>query len=314
MTKAAKNQMQRVIERARTITATNGKKCQFVTTSADDVALAFRDDLQKPASQRCKHFSQSDPDFYGQTSEAASQSALTGDMSLVPESDALLSMIESEIDFPTARRQNVATVAGGAVNVPAYLSGRPNCMIQRRDTMSDVGAVKIGLNMFISAQTSQKVIRRRGAAAMALIRALSAVRPVTLSAVHAYRHDPDGKGSKVDSITVIDLDTSPLDLARAAWFLSAPAATRRLGFSLCYAHAKTFSDTGIPPIFGLYNHKEGTRVVAETVATQTDVSDFLLVPSIHGNDETAAHFKTDAAAAAWVQTTLQRYTTDTLAA
>lgn len=226
----------------------------------------------------------SDSEWAGSTFAEAMQRAAAGDMSRVSRADRLLDRIEAGLDLSSLRRLSTPSVAGGSPNVVAYLAGSPLSMRSRRPVMSDRGEVVIFANLFISASFNLSVYERRGAALLALVRAVSQIRPITLYATGVSVDDTARK------IQAVKIDTAPLDLARAAWILCAPEAFRQLALSVNCAIGKNY-DMWMPA--------QDTKSEA-ALAAALGVSDFVTTPALVSKVGKSP-FDTDDSAAAWVQ-------------
>ena len=146
-----------------------------------------------------------------------------GDLAGVPASDKFLAAFENLIPVSRAWR-TYDSVVGGSVNVPAFLAGQPLSMRQRRRVLIETAPLCVMADLTSSAGISADNVRKRGCAILALVRLLSAIRPVELWAVIAL-----GVRGQRDSVCV-RLDTAPLDLARAAHVLTHPSVSRCLGY------------------------------------------------------------------------------------
>jgi hypothetical protein len=229
-------------------------------------------------------------DFYNASPDETTQRLETGNPALVAASDKLLSIMEERVTPASGAFRSVPMVAGGVVNVPAYLAGHPANMRLRRRVEDQYGPIAIVIDVTVSAGVDHKTIARRGAAALALVRALQGSRPVSLLVSMGLQMDD------VNMVSVMDVDTAPLDLARAAWCLGAPEYLRRLGFGLA-SHAcgnEKSEDKYIPWAFS--DHTWQTKHLPGWIADREGFGDFVAVPGIvHGTT-----FKTDENAAAWV--------------
>lgn len=227
--------------------------------------------------------------WHGATPEEAAQRLETGNPALVAASDKLLTMMEEEVTPASSAFRAVPMVAGGVVNVPAYLAGHPANMRLRRRVEDQYGPIAIVIDVTVSSDVSHATIARRGAAALALVRALQGSRPVSLLVSIGLRL----KGK--DMVSIMDVDCAPLDLARAAWCLGAPEYLRRVGFGLASHAAKDF-DRDEPHIPFLFNDP-GWQVnnLPGWIAKREGFEDFVPVPGLKGNT-----FGSDKEAAAWV--------------
>jgi hypothetical protein len=195
-----------------------------VFSGNDYFAVADTDGFSAEAK---KHPSEREKSWLGgMTYTQAAKAAYDGDLAGVERSSALMAEFESLV--PVSRRwRTLATVAGGAPNVAAYLAGSPLSM-RRRERVLDQGApLTIFCDVMSSAGIPAEALKKRGAAVLALVRVLGAVRPVT-----AYMVGGDGSSSQRPSAFCAVRMDNPIDLSRAAFFLGHPGAARGLLYSV----------------------------------------------------------------------------------
>jgi hypothetical protein len=145
------------------------------------------------------------------------------------KSDAYLSKLEAR-DFVSRKFVTVASVAGGLPCVPAMLAGHPLAMRQRRRQMTDSAPLAIIVDVASSGSVKASELEKRGGAITALVRLLSAVRPVSL-----YIGCSVTLGGTKDATHVFcRMDTSPIDLARTAHMLTHASVARGMFYALCY--------------------------------------------------------------------------------
>jgi hypothetical protein len=149
-----------------------------------------------------------------------------GDLSGVPASEALLDKLETE-QYVSPVWRNRLDVVGGSPCVPAFLAGHPVAMRRRERVMAEQGPITIIVSMSLSAMIAIETMRQRGAALLALVRLLSANRPVEVWTATCLG------GPNHGTHTLVRLDTAPLDLARAAHMLTCPSVTRGIGYGIC---------------------------------------------------------------------------------
>ena len=149
-----------------------------------------------------------------------------GDLSGVAASEALLEKLETE-QYVSPVWRNRLDVVGGSPCVPAFLSGHPMAMRRRERVLAEQGPITIIVSMTLSGGIDVDDMRKRGATLLALVRLLSANRPVEVWT--AVCLGGTGYGTHV----LTRLDTAPLDLARAAHMLTCPSVTRGLGYGMC---------------------------------------------------------------------------------
>jgi hypothetical protein len=161
----------------------------------------------------------------------AVERATFGDMSRVSASETLLSKME-KYAFESNKRTWRNDIAGGCPDVPAYIAGQPLSMRRRTIVESDSAPLAIIVDLVSSEGIPAETMERRGAAILALVRVLSARRPVELWAGSFLQGGPSGMDA---CAFMARLDTAPLDLARAAHVLSSQSMPRQIGFALGYA-------------------------------------------------------------------------------
>jgi len=152
--------------------------------------------------------------------EAVRPAAEAGMKSVVDASERLMDQIEAELDLTGQGLVQSPAVAGGAVNVPAFLSGSPMAMRQKRRAPDQSrGEVVVMLNTYGASGTSRTRLKHRGAAALALVRALAGVRPVSLFLfeVTDAPRDFGGRRDEGGALVTVEIETRPVDLARASW-------------------------------------------------------------------------------------------------
>jgi hypothetical protein len=166
----------------------------------------------------------------GMDYQQAIRAAHAGDAAGVAASDKL--MADFEALAPVSRRwRTIDTVAGGAPNVGAYLAGSPLSMRRRQRELSQGAPLTIFVDAVSSAGISANDLKKRGAAALALVRVLGAVRPVT---VYMVAGGGTRGGGNPAAFVMVRMD-NPLDVSRAAFFLGHPGAGRGLAYSVIAA-------------------------------------------------------------------------------
>ena len=243
------------------------------------------------AMDNCNNYYTKKPDekeaWAGGSWNEAKGRARNGQQSRVKRSDDLLAKIESLNDFVSSSFEVAASVTGGVPCVPAMLAGHPASMRMRRRTVSAMAPLAIIVDSTVSASITSATIERRGAAVLALVRILSALRPVSLYITAGLQ------SSGETSLISVPINTAPLDLARAAWALSSPDFLRKSCFGVHSDHAEF--DHAIHWAFA--NHTWQTTEYPAWFAEQIGMPDFLPVTGVFSGTE----FKSDGAAAKWVE-------------
>lgn len=143
------------------------------------------------------------------------------------KSDAYLEKMEDR-SFNSRRFRNRPALSGGVPCIPAFLSGTPLAMKRRERVMDDQAPLSIIVDIASSSGLCAATLEKRGAAITALVRMLSAVRPVTLMigcSVTPAKGEKNKDGASTWHIFT-RIDTTPIDLGRTAHLLSHPSIAR----------------------------------------------------------------------------------------
>lgn len=236
----------------------------------------------------------------GDSGPIASRKTRLGDLSRVAASDALMTRFE-RFAFETERKVWRDDMAGGFPNVPAYLAGHPLAMRRRVNDASAAAPLAIIVDLTTSAGIDAQTIARRGAAILAVTRLLTMRRPVEL-----WAGCMTGSGKRNQNLAAVfcKLDTTPLNLATAAYIMTSAAFPR----ALCYGIADKecgFTAGGWP-----YNHyniaaNAMPQICAEAFAHVTET---LCIPAMFGASKMTDNPE------AWIEATLARLAPATLEA
>lgn len=204
---------------------------------------------------------------------AACRTMRTGDLSYVARSDALLARFE-RFAFASPTKAWRRDVAGAVPNVPAFLAGNPQSMRRRVRLVSEAAPLAVVVDLTTSGSIEARDIERRGAAILALVRVLSARRPVELWAGAFTGADGDQNGVAMFA----RIDTSPLDLARAAFAFVSPAYPRKALYGL----ARSFGFAGGWP----YRSATASRHFLDDLIRPAlpHVGDVLAIPALYTTD------------------------------
>lgn len=166
--------------------------------------------------------------WYGMNYDEFAKKVVVGDNDLVEESEKYLRLVEDQVPMSLGWR-NVDDVVGAVPNVPAYLAGHPQCMRRRERVMRDTTPLAIYMDLTSSGGISTHKVQKRGVVLLALVRRLVEHRSVELWVGASL-----GGGSRSGAGTVMwRIDTAPLDLARAAFYVGATVMSRGFGYKLC---------------------------------------------------------------------------------
>lgn len=210
----------------------------------------------------------------GHTWEQSIEALAHGDLSGVAKSDALLAKMEN-YELATQRRTWIDDVAGAMPNVPAFIAGQPLSMRRRTKAGSAFAPIAIIADLTTSASIDADKIAHRGAAILALVRALASRRPVELYVCTGL----DANQRRNASYVVARIDTAPLDLSIAAHALTHAGAPR----NVFYGIARALHDcAGEWP----YGPKQLSIAGMQAVfaPAMPHVAETLCLPGIHAND------------------------------
>ena len=200
-----------------------------------------------------------------------------GDLSRVPESDKLLSRYET-LHAPRGAWQVMDDVAGGVPNVQAFLAGHPLTMRRRARVTKETAPLTIAVDLVSSGSINSAALVRRGVAILALVRALSATRPVELWAGGSATP----LGHRVACHAWGRIDTAPLDLARAAHIMTHTAVSRGLLYAtLSDMVGSKGGDLKWPYADHTWSRKNGRAVLSRAFGSD----DMLYIAAPHEDDE-----------------------------
>lgn len=170
------------------------------------------------------------------------------------------------------KREIVPTVAGGMVNVPDFLQGKPLCMRRRTMVESYAAPVRIVVEPLVSGGTRDYTIRARGAAVAALVMRLSETRPVELWAVGAAKPE-----RSETAVSFVKIGVHPISLATLTAVLTTPEFAR--GCMLTAAR-KAVGSTSLDIDWGWYIHDSEPRMERIRKELNLEPTD-IMVPGGH---------------------------------
>lgn len=166
--------------------------------------------------------------YGGESLQDSLRMAETGDTSLVAKAEALLSQLDTAIETP--RKVWERSTIGAYYSVPDVIAGLPTCARRQFDTQDDRTPITILVVTTSSAGMSAEVLAKRGTTILALVMALSRLRPVSLQQICAVDGIEGG-----ETIITSEINTAPLDLATACYVLTSAGFARRLTYDLAAA-------------------------------------------------------------------------------
>lgn len=184
------------------------------------------------------------------------------------------------IDIPTTRREFTSEVAGAFPNVPAFLSGDPECMWLPYATDDSTAPIKIYVHILCSAAISNEAtLIKRGVALMALIIALSERRQVTVCSYAAMGTvlNPRTQSTQTGAIVSYDIPTTPLIIAQIVANLVKPDVTRAI--ALHAVNVTAYNDGHWVRGHDSHNNYNEEQVRADLNAAPDDI----IIPGLHAN-------------------------------
>ena len=154
-------------------------------------------------------------------------------------------------------------------------------MRRRQRITDDMAPLTIVADTASSGDISASDLEKRGAAILALVRLLAAVRPVTLYAgVTVGNANAERNKDGMNGIFT-RIETAPLDLARAAFLLAHPGSSRAIGYGITSQEFNGDAEY-IPWSFGDANKLRA--YAPEAFARVFPGTEILYLPSVHSRD------------------------------
>lgn len=183
--------------------------------------------------------------WFANESEADTlRKAELGDTTLVAKAEAALEKLDQVIETP--RKVWERSPAGAFCCVPDVLAGLPTPMRRQTQVRDEHAPITILAISTSSAGIGAETLARRGTIILALVMALSRIRPVTLQQL-TILHGIEGGETVITS----EINTHPLDLATACYVLTSAGFARRLTYGL--AKALNSFNGGWPKGFSYYS-------------------------------------------------------------
>jgi len=165
-------------------------------------------------------------------------------------------------------------LVGGAVDIPTYLTGEPECMWSFQDVRARK-AVRIIVEGATEAQTSSSDIMARGAAIVSLVDAIEAAGIATeVEMRYTLAIWGDNRAQLQHRVTLKRAD-EPLDMATIAFATAHPSSLRRIAFGAYEAMSAYMRTT-----FSLYT-SGGYGVVTDTEKSEVQDDEILVAGNMH---------------------------------
>jgi hypothetical protein len=161
--------------------------------------------------------------YGGESLEDTLRFAASGDTRLVPKAEAVLSSLDTVIETP--RRAWHRSPSGAFCIVPDVLAGLPTPMRRQIHVPDERAPITILITTTSSAGISAAILASRGTTILALVMALTRVRPVSLRIMSLLDGHRDGTG---ETVVTAEINTTPLDLASACYVLTSAGFDRHV--------------------------------------------------------------------------------------
>lgn len=143
--------------------------------------------------------------------------------------DKLRRMTASMTGSMNVVRQSMnLALTGGAVDVPTYLTGEPECMWSWQDT-EERKAVRVVIDGAHASRITPEEIMRRGAAVVAFVDAMESA---GYSAEIQLRYSIYSADKVITHAVALKRSDEPMDLESIAFAIAHPASLRRIGFGV----------------------------------------------------------------------------------
>jgi len=151
--------------------------------------------------------------------------AVYGHNDAVGEAEKVITRLESSLQMPeTAAWETVRSPFIGRVDIADWCAGSPTPMRRRVKRIKDTAPIKIVVDTFVSQGVDSDVLKRRGAAIVALVMLVQRFKPVDLFACSSSTHT-EREGYRH---FVIRLESRPVSLSQIGFVLGHPAFSRSL--------------------------------------------------------------------------------------
>jgi hypothetical protein len=250
-------------------TTKNALRGRKVLTARFDSCGAFADACRSLKAGTDAHASW----WGGDSRSALLGKCEAGDDRFVAPAMALLEKINAEIEIP--RPQWQPSVYGAFPNVPEALAGEIECMRHLQLPQEESTPIRIYYDPTSSAAIDAKDLQSRGCAALALVMALSAIRPVELWCFS----DLDAHGTDHANV-MVKIQSAPLMVSEACYMMCNP------GFARCLMYGYAEKTMGFHGMWGFGDHCEDATARARLMAASLNASpQDLVIPGISVRDE-----------------------------
>jgi hypothetical protein len=225
-----------------------------------------------------------------ETLEQTCRKVSVGDETYCAGYEKLMQKFE-EFDVSTFRPQWRDDVTGSRPNIQAFIAGQPLSMRRRVKDDSSTGPMAIIVDTTLSTACNRGDMEKRGSAILALLRILSAKRPVELWVASCM----DANGCDWGCV-LSRVQTTPLDTATSSFIFGSLSYTRRL----CYGIGeKEFNFKGL---WGFDDDNVSRKHMKALFAPLFEhVEETLCIPGMNSQDKLVKNPE------AWITEQIQRF-------
>jgi hypothetical protein len=251
-----------------------------------DNAAEFAAEADRLVPARSIYRSSNDRSWYGDDDWSASvRNVQIGWPHIVDKAEKIIEQIEREGLLSQGFKGFTQSVAGIFPNVPAAIIGAPESMFDRSESKTEQSAIRVFVDMSVSAIVKTDALVSRGTAIVAFVLGLATKRPVelyTFAGLDGYKRNAGMRSMEGYNLgfasPVVRIETRPADLAAISYCLASPGFFRRLtmGYAELHGYAGAWA-------YGLYpNENDTARANALRAALDMEPQDVLIPAELLG--------------------------------
>lgn len=243
----------------------------------------------------------------GLTHGAANELASTG-MTLDKDALEIREQINTEMK-PMLAECFCWDVTGGMVDVGAFLSGEPECMMTtREDTTRARKVVNILFNGSVSCGVGEKIMRLRGIAMLAFVDALESTQRYRVNLYYSLAFGRSSSDNAKGAVVIRLLDPSHrYDPQAVGYALTHPTMFRRLVFS----YLNTL-DEATAATWGVNNSNYGFPGTLRSLPTEIEDGTFASSECLHCGIQRMSEVYNTKSAIEWVKNQMSQLTVDAM--
>lgn len=184
----------------------------------------------------------------------------------------------------------------GVLDYGAAVAGNPAYMYGATVMETDRSPIHIYIDTWVSGDVSPKTIEKRGIGILALIQTLSLFRPVNTYIAKGSEYTP----KKADTIQLLQIPTSPMDLSRASFMLCSPTINRQGLLNSIYAVHNYHKHC---PSYPMSDRRWQKHSLPKWVAEQQGVTDYIHMTGMFESN----FWNSDVRVIEWIKKHVQKY-------